>query len=72
MTNSGAATEAKQQEPPKAPIWKRLWEKSGLNVAFLMLMFKGALAPVVALALFQQDGFAQTFTTIGACVAANE
>ena len=51
------------------PLPKRVWEKSGLNVGMLVMMFKGALPPTIAIALYQSAGFAETYSTLGYLVA---
>ena len=47
----------------------RIWQKSGLNVGILKMMFKGALAPTFSIALYQSTGFANTYSTLGYLVA---
>lgn len=44
---------------------KALWTSTGITWPRFKLMFKGALAPTIALALFQADDFASHFTTVG-------
>ncbi|KAJ2992351.1 hypothetical protein NUW58_g2195 [Xylaria curta] len=42
-----------------------LWSKLGLDAPTLLAMFKGALAPVVGLAIYQSDAVAAEFSTFG-------
>ena len=44
---------------------KALWTATGITWPRFKLMFKGALAPTIAVALFQDDDFASHFTTVG-------
>ena len=44
---------------------KALWTATGITYPRFKLMFKGALAPTIAIALFQADSFASHFTTVG-------
>ncbi|KAL8805534.1 MAG: hypothetical protein Q9182_001903 [Xanthomendoza sp. 2 TL-2023] len=55
------------EKAPSVPL--RIWQKSGLNLGMLAMMFKGALAPTIALALYQSTGFADTYATLGYLVA---
>lgn len=48
---------------------KRTWNKLGLNVGILMMMFKGALPPTIALAVYQNSAFAAIYSTLGYLVA---
>ncbi len=53
-------------EAQKKPLFtKRIWEKFGLNVGVLSMMFKGALPPTIAIGLYQWTGFAETYSTLG-------
>ncbi|KAL8728704.1 MAG: hypothetical protein Q9181_005250 [Wetmoreana brouardii] len=53
----------------KLPFLERLWGKSGLSVGTLLTMFKGALPPTISIALYQNTGFADTYSTLGYLVA---
>ena len=44
---------------------KALWTSTGITWPRFKLMFKGALAPTIAVTLFQADDFASHFTTVG-------
>lgn len=44
---------------------RALWAKTGVSWTTYKLMFKGALAPTIAIALFQADDFASHFSTVG-------
>lgn len=53
----------------KSSFTKRTWDKLGLNVGVLSMMFKGALPPTIAISLYQWTGFAETYSTLGYLVA---
>ncbi|KAI4203065.1 MAG: hypothetical protein LQ350_002113 [Teloschistes chrysophthalmus] len=63
--------QSSQDEKPKKKesLLTRIWIKSGLNIGMLITMFKGALPPTIAIALFQNTGFANTYSTLGYLVA---
>lgn len=61
--------EEKQPVQKKASLLTRLWQKSGLNIGMLATMFKGALAPTIAIALYQSTSFADHYSTLGYLVA---
>ena len=44
---------------------KQLWGKTGITLHVYELMFKGALAPTIALAAFQATSWANHYTTLG-------
>ncbi|KAK5167434.1 uncharacterized protein LTR77_007133 [Saxophila tyrrhenica] len=44
---------------------KHLWTKSGITWPLYKSMFKGALAPTIAVAAFQANAYAQEFSTLG-------
>jgi hypothetical protein len=44
---------------------KTTWAKTGIDWRTYQSMFRGALAPTIAIALFQLTAYAQAFTTIG-------
>ncbi|KAK6427955.1 hypothetical protein LTR95_015905, partial [Oleoguttula sp. CCFEE 5521] len=44
---------------------KSLWTETGITWPVYKLMFKGALAPTIATALFQANSYSTTFTTVG-------
>lgn len=54
--------EKKKKEPGKL---KKTWDKLGLDAPTLMMMGKAALPPTIALAMYQADKVAATFTTLG-------
>ncbi|KAL8808256.1 MAG: hypothetical protein Q9200_004348 [Gallowayella weberi] len=58
---------SKEQKTLSSPL--KIWRKSGLNIGMLAMMFKGALAPTIAIALYQSTGFAETYVTLGYLVA---
>jgi hypothetical protein len=48
----GKGEERKAERPSKA---KQIWAKIGLDKGTVMMMFKGSVAPAVALAFYQAD-----------------
>jgi hypothetical protein len=44
--------EEKVKKPSKA---KQIWGKIGLDIGTVMMMFKGSVAPVIAVAFYQAD-----------------
>ena len=59
----------KPSAPPKSSSLQRLWDKLGMNVGILLTMIKGGLPPAIALALYQDTGFAAVYSTLGYLVA---
>lgn len=55
----------KETKKTAADRLQALWEKTGITWPRFKLMFKGALAPTIAVALFQADSFASHFSTVG-------
>ena len=67
---SGNSKQAKNGQPAKkkpslTQRCQTLWASTGITTPRFKLMFKGALAPTIAIALFQADDFASHFTTVG-------
>ena len=54
-----------QKKPTLTERCKALWTSTGITWPRFKLMFKGALAPTIAVTLFQADDFASHFTTVG-------
>ncbi|KAL8705713.1 MAG: hypothetical protein Q9201_001188 [Fulgogasparrea decipioides] len=68
--NTSDEQKTKANEIQKKSLFlKRLWGRSGLNVGILLTMFKGALPPTISIALYQNTGFADTYSTLGYLVA---
>ncbi|KAK3045814.1 hypothetical protein LTS18_013579, partial [Coniosporium uncinatum] len=66
------AQDAKTEDAPKAGLGaklKRIWAALGLDVGTCIIMGKGALPPTIAIAIYQSDGFAQEYSTLGYLVA---
>ena len=62
----------KQESAPgstKPSLPKRVWAKIGLDRMTLELMFKGAAAPTIAIAIYQSPAIASIYTTIGYLIA---
>lgn len=54
-----------EKKPTLLQRCQSLWTKNGVTWPIFKLMFKGALAPTIAVALFQADSFASHFSTVG-------
>lgn len=52
--------------PPQAPsIFKRAWSKLGIDKTVAALVFKGALAPLIATAIYQRKPVAEIYVNFG-------
>ncbi|KAI7217442.1 hypothetical protein KC333_g4220 [Hortaea werneckii] len=71
--SSTPSPQQQQQQQPqdekKPSRLKQIWTKIGLDVPTLVVMFKGSIPPIVALAMYQADAVAQEYTTLGYLVA---
>jgi hypothetical protein len=54
--------EASDKKPSKI---KQLWKKLDLDIFTVLLMFKGSLPPIIAIAAFQAPAFSRHFGTLG-------
>jgi hypothetical protein len=67
--SSGKSKQDNNCQPQKKPTFKdrcqTLWSSTGITYPRFKLMFKGALAPTIAITLYQADDFASHFTTVG-------
>ncbi|ESZ98380.1 hypothetical protein SBOR_1258 [Sclerotinia borealis F-4128] len=61
-------TEMKNEEK-KPSKFKEMWGKLGLDAPTLMMMFKGSVGPTIAIAFYEADSVAKTYTTLGYLVA---
>lgn len=68
-TENVAAGESAGEEKKKSSKLKEMWGKLGLDVGTLMMMFKGSVAPTIAIAFYQADSVAETYSTLGYLVA---
>lgn len=69
-STNNASKDADEDEEPKSKRslvekCKMLWAKTGIDKRTYMSMFKGALAPTIALALIQATSYANFYTTLG-------
>ena len=55
-----------KQQPSKV---KQIWTKIGLDFGTCMMMFKGSVAPTIALAMYQSPAVAAHYTTLGYLIA---
>ena len=67
QAKNGAGDSSPAAKKPSLP--KRLWAASGLNFMTLTMMFKGAIAPTIALAIYQATSIAKIYSTLGYLVA---
>lgn len=68
QSNSDKA-EAAAPKTKKESWPKRLWKSLDLNLMTLQLMFKGAAAPTIAIAIYQAPAIASIYSTLGYLVA---
>ncbi|THV48868.1 hypothetical protein BGAL_0223g00100 [Botrytis galanthina] len=61
-------TEVKGKEKKPSKL-KGIWGKLGLDAPTLMMMFKGSVAPTIAVAFYESRSVSQTYTTLGYLVA---
>ncbi|KAL6709145.1 hypothetical protein ACN47E_001961 [Coniothyrium glycines] len=66
LTEQSKPGDKKEKQPN---IIKRAWTKLDLDVGTFLMMCKAALPPTIALAMYQADSVAQTFSTSGYLVA---
>ena len=59
----------KEPAAKRPSLVKRLWDRSGLNPGMLLMMIKGAIPPVISLAIYQSTAFAHLYSTLGYLVA---
>lgn len=57
--------EAMPTTPKKPGLLKRVWTAVGLDPPTLIVMLKGALPPVIALAMLRSKNVATQYTTLG-------
>jgi len=59
------ANDQSEKSKPKPARWKIWWDKIGLDIPTVALMFKGSLPPTISIAIYQADPVARTFKTLG-------
>ncbi|KAI0099629.1 hypothetical protein GGR51DRAFT_392419 [Nemania sp. FL0031] len=62
---SSPSSQSQSPAPPKPSLVAGFLAKLGLDAPTLIAMFKGALAPVIGLAIYQSDTIAHEFSTFG-------
>ena len=67
--SEGNLDDSNKERPAKKSLLKGLWDGSGLNPGMLMMMVKGALPPVISLAIYQSTAVADIYSTLGYLVA---
>ncbi|RDW94776.1 hypothetical protein BP5796_00539 [Coleophoma crateriformis] len=68
-SNSAPAEMEKPEEKPQPSKLKTLWGKLGLDPGTVMMMFKGSIPPTIGIAIYQAEGVANYFGTLGYLVA---
>ncbi|ETI21519.1 hypothetical protein G647_07866 [Cladophialophora carrionii CBS 160.54] len=61
--------EVEDTKPPNAGFLRKIQKKLNLDLPTLLLMLKGALPPAIALAAYQSDRWAKTYSTLGYLIA---
>ncbi|KIY04117.1 uncharacterized protein Z520_00809 [Fonsecaea multimorphosa CBS 102226] len=64
-----AGPDVQEAAPPKPGLLKKIQTKLNLDVPTLLLMLKGGLPPAIALAAYQSDKWAKTYSTLGYLIA---
>ncbi|KFX90595.1 hypothetical protein V490_06378 [Pseudogymnoascus sp. VKM F-3557] len=65
-SNSNVPEQGTQdEEKPRESKLKKIWAKLGLDLGTVMMMFKGSLAPIIAVAWYESLDIAKIFTTLG-------
>lgn len=68
--NQRHPTDEKEDTPKrKASKLSGIWAKLGLDIPTALMMMKSALPPTIALAMYEADAVAATYTTLGYLVA---
>ncbi|CAK1362151.1 unnamed protein product [Cercospora beticola] len=65
---SNDQTASAQPAPKKRSLIQKsfaIWQKTGIDSRVYRSMFKSSIAPTITLALYQLDGFANYYTTLG-------
>ncbi|KAF2466093.1 uncharacterized protein BDR25DRAFT_237792 [Lindgomyces ingoldianus] len=68
-TKSAENANAAGKDEKKRSKVAELWGKMGLDVGTVLMMMKAAIPPTIALAMYQADSVAETYTTLGYLVA---
>ncbi|KAI1313492.1 hypothetical protein F5Y03DRAFT_100516 [Xylaria venustula] len=68
-TGNAPGSKEQPQTPPKPGFVMGIMTRLGLDMPTVKAMFKGALSPVIALAIYQSDAVAKEFSTFGYLVA---
>ena len=66
--NQPSADEDETTEKKPSKI-VQLWQKTGLDVKTLLMMFKGSLPPTIAIAIYQATDVAVFYSSLGYLVA---
>lgn len=66
---NGVGGSGEDEEKPKDSKLKVFWNKLGLDAPTMVIMIKGSVPPVVAIAMYQADAVATHFRTLGYLIA---
>lgn len=66
---TGQTSQPTQQEAKKPSKLKALWQKAGLDMPTIMMMFKGSLPPTIGIAIYQARDVSRIYQTVGYLVA---
>ncbi|KAJ5339531.1 hypothetical protein N7452_006259 [Penicillium brevicompactum] len=69
QSESSFGSTSQTQGKPDVGLFKRIWQKTGLDRPTILLMMKGGLAPTIAVAIYQAMPVAHEYTTLGYLVA---
>lgn len=58
-----------EEEPKRLSIMKKIWTKIDLDLPTFLLMVKGSLPPLIALAMYQSKMVAEKYDTLGYLIA---
>jgi hypothetical protein len=65
LINNESNNEGNSPNSPMPSAFRRVWNKLGINRTVAALMFKGALAPVIATAIYQRKSVAAVYVNFG-------
>jgi len=60
---TGDARDGEKMEHKPSKL-QEMWEKVGLDIGTLMMMFKGSVAPTIAIAFYQADSVRSQMATV--------
>lgn len=57
--------ESNTKKEKKPSTFAKIWKKTQLDVPTIMMMLKGGMPPVIAMAMYEADDIADTYATLG-------